>query len=306
MREPRNILAIVDPTAEEHPSVVKAAALAELYRARLELFVCDTHATREARLLAQRQRDPRQLLDVNLKPMLEALAAPLRARGIDVTTECAFADSLAHGLLDHIRRARTDLAIKDTHHHSWLRRILLSNTDWELIRHSDAPLLLVREQPWREPPVVLAAVDPGHVNDKSAALDHAILEWSRSLAARTAAALHVLHAYVPLTVAASATNMAAPSANALTPEVMDFEQRQKSQALRALAAPYGIEDDALHTDLGVASDMIPMKAQALSADVVVMGAVARSGLQKLLIGTTAERVLERLECDVLIVKASLG
>lgn len=306
MREPRNILAIVDPTVEEHPSVAKAAALAERYGARLELFACDTKAARETRLFSQRQRDPGRLLDVNLKPMLEALAAPLREHGIDVATECAFADSLADGLLDRIRRARTNLAIKDTHHHSMLRRTLLSNTDWELIRHSEAPLLLVREQPWRESPVVMAAVDPGHVNDKSAALDRAILEWSCSLAAKWNAALHVLHAYVPLTVAASAANMAAPSANTLTPELMEYEHRLKDEELRALAAPYGIADDALHVDLGVASDLIPRKAQELNADIVVMGAVARSGLQKLFIGTTAERVLERLECDVLIVKAGLG
>jgi len=38
------------------------------------------------------------------------------------------------------------------------------------------------------------------------------------------------------------------------------------------------------------------------ARVVVMGAVSRSGLKRLFIGNTAERVLDRLPCDVLIVK----
>jgi universal stress protein E len=33
-----------------------------------------------------------------------------------------------------------------------------------------------------------------------------------------------------------------------------------------------------------------------------MGAVARTGLKRLLIGNTAERMLDRLSCDVLIVK----
>ena len=44
-------------------------------------------------------------------------------------------------------------------------------------------------------------------------------------------------------------------------------------------------------------------AQSLPADLVVMGAVSRSGLQRLFIGSTAEEVLDRLPCDVLIVKA---
>jgi universal stress protein E len=33
-----------------------------------------------------------------------------------------------------------------------------------------------------------------------------------------------------------------------------------------------------------------------------MGAVSRSGLKRLFIGNTAERTLDRLDCDVLVVK----
>ncbi len=43
--------------------------------------------------------------------------------------------------------------------------------------------------------------------------------------------------------------------------------------------------------------------ESLPADLVVMGAVSRSGIQRLFIGSTAEEVLDRLPCDVLIVKA---
>ncbi len=38
------------------------------------------------------------------------------------------------------------------------------------------------------------------------------------------------------------------------------------------------------------------------ADIVVMGAIARSALKRVFIGSTAERVLETLPCDVLVVK----
>jgi universal stress protein E len=48
--------------------------------------------------------------------------------------------------------------------------------------------------------------------------------------------------------------------------------------------------------------MIPRKARELGAGIVVMGAVSRSGLQRVFIGNTAERVLEALPCDVLVVK----
>jgi len=37
-------------------------------------------------------------------------------------------------------------------------------------------------------------------------------------------------------------------------------------------------------------------------DVMVMGAVSRRGLDRIFLGSTAERVLDRLPCDLLIVK----
>ncbi|MGL1102669.1 universal stress protein, partial [Vibrio parahaemolyticus] len=41
---------------------------------------------------------------------------------------------------------------------------------------------------------------------------------------------------------------------------------------------------------------------AIHSSIVVMGAVSRSGLKRLFIGNTAERTLDLLSCDVLIVK----
>jgi universal stress protein E len=304
MAELRNILVIVDPNAREHPSLAKARQLAIAAQARLELFICDTRASREERLLAQRAADPTRLLDVNLKPMLEQLAKPLRDSGLDVTTDCGFADNLADGLADRIRHTKADLIIKDTHHHSLLQRTLITNTDWHLIRSVEQPLLLAKPRPWTSSLRVLAAVDPGHVNDKSAALDQAILRWSRFIADQPHAELHAVHAYVPLTIAATAGALVAPMASTLTPEAMEFEEHEKRKELNALTAPYAVPADRLHLELGVASDVLPRTATVLAADLVVMGAIARHGLKRLFIGSTAERVLEQMPCDVLVVKSA--
>jgi hypothetical protein len=51
-------------------------------------------------------------------------------------------------------------------------------------------------------------------------------------------------------------------------------------------------------------DAIPKVARETGAALVVMGAVSRSGLKRLFIGNTAERTLNELTCDVLVVKPS--
>ena len=43
-------------------------------------------------------------------------------------------------------------------------------------------------------------------------------------------------------------------------------------------------------------------ARSIRAQIVVMGAMSRSGLKRVFIGNTAERVLHDLPCDVLVVK----
>jgi nucleotide-binding universal stress UspA family protein len=47
---------------------------------------------------------------------------------------------------------------------------------------------------------------------------------------------------------------------------------------------------------------IPQYAQQVSASVVVMGTVARTGIPGLFIGNTAEDILEQLRCGVLAIK----
>ena len=53
------------------------------------------------------------------------------------------------------------------------------------------------------------------------------------------------------------------------------------------------------TDIGWA---IARQAKKLRASVIVMGSHGRTGLQRLLLGSVAERTLRYAECPVLIVK----
>ena len=43
-------------------------------------------------------------------------------------------------------------------------------------------------------------------------------------------------------------------------------------------------------------------AREIGSSIVVMGALSRSGLKCLVLGNTAERLLDHLRCDVLVVK----
>ena len=65
---------------------------------------------------------------------------------------------------------------------------------------------------------------------------------------------------------------------------------------------HGLDDDHAHLVAGMTHEELPDLAKQLDAAVVVMGAVARNHWKRLFIGATAERTVERLPCDLLIVK----
>jgi universal stress protein E len=60
--------------------------------------------------------------------------------------------------------------------------------------------------------------------------------------------------------------------------------------------------ERVHLHQGGTRQLLVTFPDQLRADVVVMGAVSRTGLERMFIGSPAEAVLAKLSCDVLIVK----
>lgn len=61
----------------------------------------------------------------------------------------------------------------------------------------------------------------------------------------------------------------------------------------------GVSSDRIHIQMGEPDDVIVRGARDLDASLVVIGNSARSGLSAVINGNTVERVLDRLDCDVL-------
>ncbi len=293
-----SIAAVVDPTAIDHPAIDKVSRLARALRAGVELVACDTHFTRafrgeRARRSAQPARD--------LRDELEALAAPLRSRGLAVETHALAGDPLHECLLDWVEATGASLLVKDTHHHSLARRTVLGNTDWQLIRGCPAPLLLVKPAAWHAPPTLLAAIDPLHPRDAAAALDRRIVEHATTLAEALGGSVHVAHAFVPMMLSAAGAD-GLPVMTDTSGALLDAESALHRAQVLAVTAPFAIPEARVHVDIGIATEYLPRIATDLAVDVLVTGAIARSALGRLFIGSTAEQVLERMPCDLLVVK----
>lgn len=304
MKRFSTILSVIDPTTEKQPALGRAAWLAEASDAELHLVICyyNEYLAGDRLFDSESLQKAREQLLASHRKRLEALAEPLRADGLTVYTTISWDRPLHEAIVRHAEEIKADVVFKDTHHHSAISRSVLTNTDWNLIRTCAAPLWLVKPVDLPETPVIIAAIDPMSANDKPAALDDEILGIGKGLAEATGAEMHVFHAYDPRMAIASAT------ANAYVPVSLPFEEIEKEMRAQhesrfnEITEYHEIPQDRLHLVAGLTHEELPALARRLAASVVVMGAVSRNRLKRLFIGATAERTLEHLPCDLLIIK----
>jgi universal stress protein E len=302
MKKPRRILvAIKNPGSRAQPALRKAAQLAAALGARLELF----HAIAEpvyldaflleGMTLEQTQKQWRD----RLVKKLEKHADELRAEGLGVDVSCEWDFPAYEAVIRRASRSDADLIVAERHATKHVLPWLLRFNDWELLRRSPVPVLLVKSaRAWRKPGV-LAAIDPLHSFAKPAKLDGQIMEAAQLAADALGGKLHLAHAFPGAMLPAERLSPVSAEL-AITLEKQATREARKSFA--AAVEQAGLSGARKHFVSGHAVDVIPRLARQQHVQLVVMGAISRSGLKRLVIGNIAEQVLDALPCDVLVMK----
>lgn len=302
MKKPRRILvAIKNPGSRAQPALRKAAQLASALGARLELF----HAIAEpvyldaflleGMTLEQTQKQWRD----RLVKKLEKHAEDLRAEGLAVDVACEWDFPAYEAVIRRASRSDADLIVAERHATKHVLPWLLRFNDWELLRRSPVPVLLVKSaRPWRRPGV-LAAIDPLHSFAKPAKLDGEIMEAAQLAAEALGGKLHLAHAFPGALLPAERLS---PVSAELAVTLEKQATREARKSFAAAVEQAGLSGARKHFVSGHAVDVIPKLAKQQHVQLVVMGAISRSGLKRLVIGNIAEQVLDALPCDVLVMK----
>ena len=302
MRAIRRILvAVKNPKAKALPAVAKAAQLARAFNAELVLFQAipvPLYLDADVFLLGAGLADAERTTHESCLEGLQSIARRLRAKQIKVRVSAQWDYPIYEAIIREARRVKADLIVAERHEGRHIAAGLMHLTDWELLRLSPMPVLLVKRAGIYRRPLVLAAVDPDHSWDKPARLDKAILAAGAALAKALRGTLHAVHAYVavPLTAFSGGTLS--------EQDILQMKKRAGTVAAEKLwrLTRSVVTGSRCHLLARHPADAIEQVAAQTRSDLVVMGAISRSGLKRLLIGNTAEKVLDRLACDVLVIK----
>ncbi len=304
MTERRVLFAVRNPEAREQPGLVKAIQVARALGASLELF----HALTDAVIIDLGQADDDAMTRLRMRVEAEARTPLARlcevARKHDVAAECSVAwDYRPHEAI--VRRAlaiRADLIIAECHKGARTRPWLMHLTDWELLRASPMPVLLIKSgKPYRRPRI-LAAVDPSHSHAKPLGLDEHIVSTAGELGKGLRGTLHIMHASFPSVVGVNAQQAAKKASTSWSMLSLEELEQQERDMFEEFRASTGVPRTRAHFVSGNPATEIPRFAKKLRADIVAMGALSRSGLERIFIGNTAERILGAVASDVLVMK----
>ena len=301
----RNILCVVEFDNYPRQVVDRATWLAKTLNCNLHLLVSDpvTDYLGNAYVYLFESQHIADSIRQSQDAAVDEMVASIEAAGVSYEINRSTDRDVA-GLIRREAAARQPrYVVKGTHYHSPSERASISISDWDLIRELEYPLWIVKPGEWREPTVVVAAVDPLHAHDKPAHLDNRIIEVAREVIDSCGGTLQVIHTYQSLDEIGSRATWRIKPGKLDVDKLNSDMRKEHEQALRSLADSKDLDPAIVHLLPGRADEVVPAFAEHKGASLVVMGALDRSKLKQRIVGSTAARALDHMPCDVLVAHA---
>jgi universal stress protein E len=191
-----------------------------------------------------------------------------------------------------VQREGYDLVLAGTRGLAPWEQFLVGSTAKRLIRKCPSSVWIVKAEHMDLPKVVLAATDFSEISRK--AVSQGLL-----VAQHTNAEFHLLHVVDSNDVPEDLISRI-PMGSSLQREINQEASKRMDEFIDSLAVDRA--SIQVHQSWGTPWQEIRRAAKFQAADLLVIGTVGRSGIQGLLLGNTAEKVLDTCDCSILAVK----
>ena len=312
----KNIIVVATAEAANEAALERAADLANNNQARLTVVEVIEKIPTNLKLF-HNDLSP-EILQANIVAEHEKRLAELIApwsKNIDIQIKVLIGIPFLEIIREVIRNGR-DLLVKAAGCDG-LRAQVFGSDDMHLLRKCPCPVWLVHSKSPKayRRILVAAAVDiyssflPQESETKHQ-LDLQILDLAGSLALSEFAELHIAHVWEAIGESSLRGGFMHKTEDEVVAYVEKVKQ-QHQQNLNELVAEFtnhlgnhacAYLKPKIHLLKGSPRKEIPLFADKIEADLVVMGTVVRTGIPGFLMGNTAETILSRIDCSILAVK----
>jgi nucleotide-binding universal stress UspA family protein len=288
-----SILTTTDFSPESLKGVRYAAFLAEFFSADLTVL----HAIEpspafsgfESVVLA---RDDADLVGFARAELAKLVQSEIKTR--DGVSHIVASGKAFDQIVNFARKTKADLIVLSTHGFTGVKRVIMGSTAEHVVRHATCPVLTVpskfQDKPTR-PKRIFVPIDFSNLSKDA-------LQYARLLAEAFSANIvlgSVVEQYPegPLVASELTTQVMMP----LIREAETELERIADELKNLTTAKIKVEVSA-----GRPSHEICAMAKRAGADLIVLTTHGYTGLKRMLIGGTAERVVRHAQCPVLVVR----
>ena len=233
------------------------------------------------------QRELRDRSDTAMRRMI----VDLNAMDLDVKFETLLGEPFVE-ITHAVQEEGYNLVLSGTRGLGKWEHFFVGSTAKRLIRKCPSSVWIVKVGHICPPKVVLAATDFSDVSLK------AVKEGLR-VAQQASAEFHLLHVVDSKDVPEDLISRI-PKGSSLRQEINEEATRRLEEFLDSLAVDR--TQIQVHLSWGTPWQEIQRISRHQAADLIVIGTVGRSGIKGLLLGNTAEKVLDTCDCSILTVK----
>ncbi len=300
MRRFKKILFATQAAANEKPALARAMELAQSNGAELIVFdVVDEISTGSAdpEIINKMKDYQNRLIEdrhTELDQMIKMVAAdyPDVPTSIEVRSGRAFIE-----IIRTVQNENYDLVMKVREENKVAHQFVFGSTDFKLMRKCPCPVWIIKPTNRKRFTRILAAVDPDPMNPE--APNRLIMDIATSLAETEKSELYVVHTW-QLENESILRGSLIPK-DELTELRKGMELAHQHQ-LDLLQSHYRAHKKTVCLITGYPGEIIPNLVREKSIDLIVMGTVGHTGVAGLIIGNTAEKILNTVDCSVLTVK----
>jgi nucleotide-binding universal stress UspA family protein len=212
-------------------------------------------------------------------------------KNIDTHYAIVRGDSVSEKLLEHINGEQYDLVVMGTHGRTGIKHLFLGSIAEKIVRLSPIPVLTVHK-----------CVEDCHLENILVPIDFSqysrdALEYALEIAKKVGASITVIHVIERVIYPAFYPEGYYP--------ILDFEPTLHKQVLENIDTFFkqipGLTAEKV-VSAGRPSDEIKNYAENNNMDLIIMATRGLSGLQHLIVGSTAERVVRSSSIPVLTVR----
>lgn len=265
MASGRKVLVIIEATHDQHLALERAVITSEIKDPGSHVHLFISVDTEKANLAASNESLYRD------DSWLKAITSKLDDVGANYSFEFCWSNEWQKAVLTSAQHFQPDhIFMPDP---QGQKKSLFSNQQWALLRTSVAPVTIVRSSDIKPRKKILAAVNIQKQDEPEyARLNEKILIDGQAIAKHYDADFYVINAYK---------------------DSMHFPDRQRIMKLS------GLPTTRVHVEEGDPATIISQYAKQIEADTVLIGTMARQGAAAMMKGNTSEKVLNKLDIDVI-------